>query len=137
MKTLKEMDNIDKGYLFAKLFPDELQEITEFIKIVADDYSKNEEFVRSVWADKPIDVDTWYGLVGNFKHRFTANGTRLYKNCRVFTDQLFDGLDALFTIDALLNYTAQACCSDELKQAIHLFFGEHKPVLVNLKFLRI
>ncbi|MDR6919542.1 hypothetical protein [Chryseobacterium sp. 2987] len=133
MKSLKEMDNIDRAYLFAKLFPDELRDITEFIKTVADEYYKNEDFVRSIWTGNPIDIDPWYDLVGNFRHRYTANGTRLYKNCQVFTDQLFDGLDALFTIDALLNYTTQARCGDELRQAIHLFFGKHKPVLVNLK----
>ncbi|REC79454.1 hypothetical protein DRF60_06420 [Chryseobacterium elymi] len=134
MKALTEMDNIDRAYLFAKLFPDQLQDITEFIKTVTDEYTKNEDFVRSVWTGDPVDIDTWYGLVANFRYRYTANGTRLYKNCRVFRDQLFDGLDALFTIDALLKYTTQARCDDELRQAIHLFFGEHKPVLVNLKF---
>jgi len=48
MKALKKMDNIDRAYLFAKLFPDELQDITKFIKVVADEYGKNEDFVRSV-----------------------------------------------------------------------------------------
>lgn len=134
MKALTEMDNIDRAYLFAKLFPDELQDITEFIKTVADEYTKNEDFVRSVWNGNPVDIDTWYGLVANFRYRYTANGTRLYKNCRVFTDQLFDGYDAIFTIDALLNYTQQTQCTTQLTHAIHLFFGEHKQILVKLKF---
>lgn len=136
MKALKEMDNIDKAYLMAKLFPDELQDIIEYIKIISDEYSKNEDFVRSVWAGKPLDIDTWYRLVGNFTNRYVANGRRLYKNCRVFRDQLFYGLDALYTIDALLNYTTQTRCSDKLRQAIHLFFGEHTPVTISLKFLK-
>ncbi len=134
MKALKEMDNIDRAFLFAKMFPDELRDITEFIKTVADEYSRNEDFVRSIWTGNPIDIDTWYELVANFRHRYTANGTRLYKNCQVFRDQLFDGYDSLFTVDALLNYTQQTKCSTELRHAIFLFFGKQQQVLVKLKF---
>lgn len=135
MKALKEMDNIDRAYLLAKMFPDQLENIIGFIKTIADEYSKNEDFVRSVWTGNPIDIDTWYELVANFRHRYNANGTRLHKNSRVFTDQLFDGLDALFAIDALLNYVHQTQCTTELKQAIHLFFGDHEPIMVKLKFI--
>lgn len=132
MKTLNQMDNTDKAYLLAKLFPDELQGMTEFIKIEAELFIRNREQVYREWTVTHIDANRWYDMISNFERRYDKNGTRLYKNKRTFRDQLFDGYDALFTLQCLIEYAEGRHCNQQLRQAIHLFFGNQKFIKITL-----
>lgn len=132
MKNLQQMNNLDRAYLLANLFPDELRELTEFIKKEADLFQIKRELVYAQWNEGIIAVGFWYRLIANFELAYCKNGTRLYKNKRTFRDQLFDGYDALFTIHALIRYTEQDECCTELRYAIYLLFGEQKLVTLNL-----
>ncbi len=127
------MNNLDRAYLLANLFPEELQPFTEFIKKEAERYTEKKEFVYSRWTDGLITADFWYRLVENCKRICTNNKTRLYRNPKVFRDQLFDGYDALFSINALISFTEQAQCSKKLKYAIYMLFGDNRLVMIDLK----
>ena len=133
MKALQHMTNMDRAYLLANLFPDRLKEMTDFIKKEAELFTENKTLVYAQWNEKIMNAGFWYKLIEDFEHRYTKNGTRLYRNKRTFRDQLFDGYDALFSIHALIHYTEQPECSLKLKQAIHLLFGAQKLVLIDLK----
>lgn len=133
MKPLERMTNTERAYLLAQLFPDRLQEMTNFIKKEAELFIANKDDVYQKWNEMIIDADFWYRLIANFERRYTKNGTRLHRNKQTFRDQLFDGYDALFSIHALIHYSEQAECPLKLKQAIHLLFGEQKLVLIDLK----
>lgn len=133
MKTLDKMSNVDRAYLIARLFTDELQQLTKFIKNEAERYTEKKEYVYSKWTEGLITVDLWYRLVRNCEQRCTKNGHRLYRNPRTFSDQLFDGYESLFSINALIHYTQQEECSTKLKYAIYLLFGEHQLVNIDLK----
>lgn len=126
MKTLQQMDNLERAYLLARLFPDELQVMTQFIKKEAELFNRNREQVFNEWTEKNIDANRWYDFINNFERRYDKNGARLYRNKRTFRDQLFDGYDALFTIHCLIVYADSTFCNLKIKQAIHLFFGNHK-----------
>ena len=131
MKTLNKMDNIDRAYLLAKLFPEGLEELTEFIKKEADFFNKHRSQIEKQWTEQHITVNQWFEYIANFERRYAKNGTRLYRNKRTFRDQLFDGYDALFTIHATIHFTEQIECSQEMKYAIYMLFGSKKLVTVN------
>lgn len=50
----------------------------------------------------------------------------LHRSPRVFSDQLFDGYNAIFLTNSLIEYADREACKPQMKQAIHLFFGEQK-----------
>lgn len=54
MKALKEMNNVEKAYLLAKLFPDTLKELTLFVQQETERFRKYEEYIRGIWADKSL-----------------------------------------------------------------------------------
>ncbi|WP_333889137.1 hypothetical protein [Sphingobacterium siyangense] len=131
MKTLNKMDNIDRVYLLAKLFPEELKVLTEFIKKEADFFNWHRPQIEKEWTEKHVTVSQWFDFIANFLSSYSKNGTRLYRNKRTFRDQLFDGYDALFTIHATIHFTEQKQCSHEMKYAIYMLFGSQKLVTVN------
>lgn len=133
MKTLNQMDNLDRAYLLANLFPDELKNMIDFIEKEAYFCQNNKEQILKNWTAKHITAELWYNLIDFFERRYKKNGTRLYKNKKTFRDQLFDGYDALFSINALVNFTAQPQCSKKLKYAIYLLFGDNLLVTIDLK----
>src|SRR5690606_6580875 len=120
MKNLQQMNNLDRAYLLANLFPEELKELTEFIKKQAEQWSNYRTEVEKQWTEKNISVHLWFEYIANFERRYAKNGTRLYRNKKTFRDQLFDGYDALFTIHATIHYTEQKQCSREFKYAIYM-----------------
>lgn len=131
MKTLHKMNNLDRAYLLASLFPEELEPLTEFIKKEAELFIKHREYVVAHWTEKNIDANLWFGFIDNFERRYAKNGARLYRNKKTFRDQLFDGYDALFTIHAIIQYTETKACNRELKYAIYMLFGSQKLIAIN------
>ena len=131
MKNLQQMNNLDRAYLIANLFPDELQGLTEFMKKEADLFTHNREQVYAQWTEKNIDADLWFSFIANFQNSYKRNGTRLYRNKKTFRDQLFDGYDSLFTLHAILHYTEKKECSSILKYCIYMLFGTRKLIEIN------
>lgn len=132
MKNLKQMNTLDRAYLLANLFPDELKMLTEFIKKEADLFIENRVQIYQLWTEKYIDADRWFGFIYSFQDSYSKNGTRLYRNKKTFRDQLFDGYDALFAIHAIMHFTEQKECSSELKYAIYMLFGTRKLIDIPL-----
>ncbi|WP_185286288.1 hypothetical protein [Chryseobacterium indologenes] len=132
MKTLHHMNNLDRAYLLARLFPEELKALTEFIKKEAELWHNHRAEIEENWTEKDIDVSMWFDYIANFERRYLKNGTRLYRNKKTFRDQLFDGYDALFSMHATIHYTEQKECSRELKYAIYMLFGNRKIVDITL-----
>ncbi|WP_052217449.1 MULTISPECIES: hypothetical protein [Bacteroidota] len=92
MKALEEMNNVEKGYILAKLFSKNLKEISLFIQQETERFRKHEEYMRSIWADKTlITANFWFGLVENTERILKQYNVMLQRNPRVFSDQLFDG----------------------------------------------
>lgn len=132
MKALDKLTNTERAYLFEQLFPDDLQQIVEFINKEAELFIEHKDYVYSEWDEGLITADFWYSLVANCQISYLKNGNRLHRNPRTFRDQLFDGYDALFSIHALLHYTEQPQCSKKMKYAIYFLFGESKLINIDL-----
>lgn len=87
MKALKEMNNVERAYLLAKLFPDTLKALTVFVQQETERFRTQEEYMRSIWADKTlITADFWFGLVGNSERILKQYNVMLHRSTRVFSD---------------------------------------------------
>lgn len=119
------MNNVEKAYLLAKLFPEVLKELTLFVQQETERFRTQEQYLRSIWADSTLaTADFWYMLVGNIELVLKQYNVMLHKNPRLFSDQLFDGYNAMFLTNSLIEYANTVECNPKLKQAIHLLFGE-------------
>lgn len=129
MKTLKEMTFVDKGHVLAGLFPELLKEWVDFIKSETEYFRSEEEYYRNNWQSKTfISVGFWYNLVTDIEHLLRKFNVALYRNPKVFADQLFYGFFAVFTSNCLLQYAESEHCSLEARLAIHLLLGQEKNV---------
>ncbi|UQA74058.1 hypothetical protein K2F45_19900 [Sphingobacterium siyangense] len=129
MKALKEMTFVDKGHVLAGLFPELLKEWVDFIKNETEYFRSEEEYYRNNWQSKTfIAVGFWYNLVTDIEHLLRKFNVALYRNPKVFADQLFYGFFAVFTSNCLIQYAESEHCSLEARLAIHLLFGQGKNV---------
>ncbi|MBT2559865.1 hypothetical protein J7E50_18250 [Pedobacter sp. ISL-68] len=128
MKPLEKMNNVEKGKFLADLLPEELPNITPFIEQEIQRFLKNEDHNKSIWKGTLITADFWYSLVRNVEKAIKQYGSRLHKNHRWFADQLFDGYNALFTINCLVEYASKVECNPKLRQGIHFLFSEAKII---------
>ncbi|WP_286850220.1 MULTISPECIES: hypothetical protein [Sphingobacterium] len=129
MKALKEMTFVDKGHVLAGLFPELLKEWVDFIKNETEYFRSEEEYYRNNWQSKTfISVGFWYNLVTDIEHLLRKFNVALYRNPKVFADQLFYGFFAVFTSNCLLQYAESEHCSLQARLAIHLLLGQKKNV---------
>jgi len=109
MKALDKLSNVEKGKLLAGWFPDLLPELVATIKGAQQYLTANEREVRETWDNGFFNVEFWLRLSADVGKAITQHGSKLGKHPRVFAEELFDGYNALFTID----------CIDKYKFAVH------------------
>ena len=121
MKPLQNLNNVEKGKLLAALFPEQVQGILESVQQAWQYLTDNEDAIRSEWDNGFITFEFWYRVAGNVADAIVRNGKSLTKSSSLFADHLFDGHNALFTIDCVVK---QAKHSENLKyrQAVALLF---------------
>ncbi|GEM63858.1 hypothetical protein SF1_18400 [Sphingobacterium faecium NBRC 15299] len=129
MKVLYTMDDLDKGKLLFALFPEELENIQKAIKKECEMYLKYEIALRKAWNVKGfLTADFWFRLVYSTYDNMNRNKGKLWQKPKSFADYLFDGNDAIFTKDCLIEYASSKECDFFLKKAIDLFFGSDKTI---------
>ncbi len=106
MKALKDMNNVERGYLLANLFPDELTGIMDAIEGIHYNLVENKDTITKEWDNGTITVDFWYSLAHEVYSNVTRQRKQLLKSRR-FADQLFDGYNALFTIECISKYAEE------------------------------
>lgn len=125
MKSLNEMNNTERAYQIARLFPEELQALTEFIKTEIAHFTEQEEPIRKAWAKESIaTADYWYMLINNAEEILSNFNIQLYRNPRIFADQFFYSHNSVFAIHCLIRYAGSGNAPYQLRLAIELFFGE-------------
>jgi hypothetical protein len=105
MKALKEMTNVEKGYLLANLFPNETKGIMEAIEKIHYKLVEDKEHIVIEWqsSNSFVSIDLWYSWAHDVYSRIARQRKQLEKPKR-FADQLFDGYNAVFTIDCIVKY---------------------------------
>ncbi|PWN64114.1 hypothetical protein C1634_005845 [Chryseobacterium viscerum] len=109
--------------MIADLLPEEIPNITLFIEQETQRFLKNEELIKSQWKQSLVTSGLWFDLVRNIEKAVKKCGKKFQRNHRLFAHQLFDGYDALFTINCLIEYSLTEDCNQRLRLAIHLLFG--------------
>lgn len=109
MKALDKLNNVEKGRLLAGWFPDLLPELVETIKGAHEYLTAHEAEVREQWDNGFFNVEFWLRLSSDVGRCITRHGKKLGTRPRLFAEELFDGYNALFTID----------CIDKYKFAVH------------------
>lgn len=103
MKSLNQLNNVEKGKLLADLFPNEIPAILEFIKSMYINLTDNETIIKKDWDNGLINAELWYRIAKDVDMSIISNEKRLIKS-RCFSDQLFDSYNALYTIDCIVKY---------------------------------
>jgi len=133
MKALNKMDNLNKGELLCKLFPEEMNNLQNAIKAHCDYFLQNETTFREGWCQKGFfTAEFWYRLVQTAYSEIERNGDSLCKRPHWFADHFFDGHNSLFTVHCLVEYADDEHCDPQLKQAIHLLFGNERLLQITL-----
>ncbi len=123
MKRLQQLDNIAKGRLLYDLFPEDIPEFVRFVKTIADIICNAPDELKRNWKDNFFTVDFWAGLAKDAKETIENNGASLYQSGGRFSDQLFDGYVALFTVHCLHEYIKQEQCKNQsFKHAVQMLF---------------
>lgn len=121
MKPLQNLNNVEKGKLLASLFPEQVQGILESLQQACQYLTDNEDAIRGSWDNGFIPFEFWYRVAGNVADAIVRNGKSLTKSSSLFADHLFDGHNALFTIDCIVKQ-AKHNESKKYRQAIALLF---------------
>ena len=106
MKPLQNMNNVDKGKLLATLFPEQVQGTLDSLTEAHAFLNNNEETLRNSWENSLITFDFWMQLAEQAHNIISDYGQKLSKSTSLFSDQLFDGYIAIFTIDCIAKQSA-------------------------------
>ncbi|TRW27104.1 hypothetical protein FMM05_00185 [Flavobacterium zepuense] len=124
MKTFKHLNNVEKAKLLFGLFPDEVPAYIETMQGMSLAIEENETEYRAKWDNAFFDFDFWLRLVQHGHDIIKQYGKKLYHNQRLFTDQLFDGYQALYSIHCLRGYTTKRRLENmDFYKAFDLFFS--------------
>ncbi|MDB5143422.1 MAG: hypothetical protein JWQ66_2135 [Mucilaginibacter sp.] len=123
METLKSLNNQQKAKLIHNLFADEIPAFLEFLKEQATTVESNKQELKANWSGQMFGADFWIELAGDILKKTNAYSKDLKKSANVFSDQLFDGYLAVFTIHVLTFYADnEENINEKFKAAISLFF---------------
>lgn len=124
MKPLINLNNVERAKLLFELFPDCIPGSIQFIKAIADTISNNPSDLKQDWKENFVTTDFWIQLAKDTRQRIEKNGKELTKNSRRFSDQLFDGYNALFAVHCLKQFIkSKECISTSFANAVEMFFG--------------
>ncbi|WP_159798906.1 hypothetical protein [Flavobacterium sp. MK4S-17] len=128
MKPLQSMNNVDKGKLLATLFPEQVQGILDSLTAAHSFLNENEETLRSTWENTLLPLDFWLQLAEQAREIINHYGQKLAKSTSLFSDQLFDGYIAIFTIDCIVKHAASVPPLPEnsrYRLAVQLLFNHY------------
>ena len=115
------MDSVAKGKLFAGWFPDEMEGFVEAVKGAYEYMVAHEQEIRESGEGVVYNADFWFRVAGNVAAAIDKYGKKLAKSSSLFADQLFDGYNALFTVDCLFKYQYKTH-NPKFSQAVRLLF---------------
>lgn len=109
MKPIEQLNNVESAKLLFDLFPKEIAPFTEFVKGMCLTVQEEKETQRELWEKNGFySFDYWLGLVSHVDDKIKHYGKKLHKSSRLFSDQLFDGTTALYSLHCLHLYITQS-----------------------------
>jgi hypothetical protein len=124
MQPLQLLNNVQKARLLHSLLSSEIPQFLGHLQSMTETVLNDQDRIAAEWKDQMFSVELWFELAREVQRVMTKYPKDLAKSAPVFADQLFGGFMALFTVHALLQYTAQDKQTDpKFKPAVELLFG--------------
>lgn len=123
MNALHQLTNVERAAILHQLFPDEIPALLDFISGFCSTIKEDEERNRQAWKNGIFTFDFWLNLLNTVEERIKRSNSRFNKSHWQFSEQLFDGFLACFTICAIQNYvTVRQHDNKKFMQAVDLLF---------------
>lgn len=123
MQTLDNLNNVQRAKLLFDLLPADIPAFVDFTKSLAERVKENPEALREQWGNPLVHIDMWMRLAQAVYKSIEKYGIKLSKSGRLFSDQLFDGYLALFSVHCLQQFVQHAELKERrFKTAVELFF---------------
>jgi hypothetical protein len=122
MKPLRNLNNVERAKLLFELFPDEMPQFLAVMEEITQKVLKDPDQLRTKWEGQLITVEFWFQLIKKSIEINDKYGKKLSKNSKLFSDQLFDGYQALYSSHCLHQYR-KICPNQALAKVIDAFFN--------------
>lgn len=123
MQTLDKLNNVERAKLLFDLLPADIPAFIDFTKSLAEQVTENPDALREKWQTPLLNVEMWVRLAQAVYEAIKKYGSKLSKSGRLFSDQLFDGYLALFSVHCLQQFVQYAELKERrFKTAVELFF---------------
>jgi hypothetical protein len=127
MKQLEILTNVDRAKLLHELRPLPIKDYLEYAKGLIGYLQAHQKEIEPTWTNDMFSFQYWLSLALDVEKRIERYGDQLCKSSRLFSDQLFNGMLALWSADALLKYTETTECKDtKFKHLATGLFGSTK-----------
>ena len=124
MKPLEKLINVEKAKLLHELFPQEIPALLSYVSQVCATIREDTQLIREQWDNGLLTVEAWLSFTEEVDKKIKRYGNYLYKQSRVFADQLFDGYLSLYMVHCLNLYiTTRQHENYKFVQAIDLLFN--------------
>jgi hypothetical protein len=112
MQPLIKLTNVERAKLLFELIPVEIPAFIVFEKFLANKIIRDKKTIEKDWDMKktPFAFPFWLSLAEDAVNKIEKNDKQLAANSRRFSDQLFDGYNAFFSVHCLLEFTKSAKC---------------------------
>lgn len=112
MKQLETLTNVDRTKLLHELRPSPIRDYLEYAKGFINYLQAHQKEIESTWKNNMFSFQYWLSLALDMEKRIDRYPDQLCKSSRLFADQLFNGMLALFAADTLLKFTDSEDCKD-------------------------
>ncbi len=126
MKPLHNLDNTGKGRLLVELFPLEIPRIIAYMKEAYTNMVKHEQQVKESWTNGFITANFWYQNAAEVMKVVAKWTNPELVSIRVFSDQLFHDLRAIYTIDCIVKYAEGKSDYPKFQKMVSILF-DYEP----------
>jgi len=105
MKPLAQLLNAEKGRLLFELFPQEMPAALQYIQNLSLTIQEEQETIRPTWQDGLLSFDLWLSLAAVTERLIRKYGKQLEKSSKLFSEQLFEGYQAVYMAHCLIQFT--------------------------------
>lgn len=123
MQSLHNLNNVERAKLLFDLLPADIPAFIDFTKSLSERVKENPGALREKWQTPLLNVDMWVKLAYAVHDAIEKYGSKLSRSGRLFSDQLFDGYLALFSVHCLQQFVQHTELKEHrFKTAVELFF---------------
>lgn len=134
MKPLDEMNNIERAYVLARLFPENLKDLISFVQKEISHFREKQEDIKQAWQPHSlITANYWYSLIAEIEKVIESFNVQLHRNPKIFSEHLFWGHNSIFMTHCLIRFVECENPHHSLKVAIELLFGVKEVVSIEFK----